>query len=280
MVKTHAKPLEGGPMLRAISLGAGIQSTTMALMAAHGLIDPMPDCAIFADTHAEPAEVYRHIKWLSSPNVLPFPVHVVDGGDLGQDLKDGLDSEKNRRFASIPYYIRNPDGSAGLGVRGCTLRYKIEPLMRAHRRLLGVGKGKNIRPGTVEVWIGISRDEMYRVKKATAGWQTNRFPLIEHRMTRQDCIAWLRAQDYPVPTRSACAFCPYHSDAEWRRIRQEDPDAWRSAVELDRTMRERDRLGLRGAPYLHRSMKPLDEASLDGGMDDLFGNDCDGMCGV
>ena len=37
-------------MLRVISLGAGVQSTTMALMAAHGEIGPMPDCAIFADT--------------------------------------------------------------------------------------------------------------------------------------------------------------------------------------------------------------------------------------
>jgi len=31
-----------------ISLGAGVQSSTMALMAAHGEITPMPDCAIRA----------------------------------------------------------------------------------------------------------------------------------------------------------------------------------------------------------------------------------------
>lgn len=33
-----------------ISLGAGVQSSTMALMEKHGEITPMPDCAIFADT--------------------------------------------------------------------------------------------------------------------------------------------------------------------------------------------------------------------------------------
>ena len=38
--------------LRIISLGAGVQSTTMALMAAHGEITPMPHCAIFALTGA------------------------------------------------------------------------------------------------------------------------------------------------------------------------------------------------------------------------------------
>ena len=41
-------------MKHIISLGAGVQSSTMALMAAHGEIGPMPDCAIFADTGAEP----------------------------------------------------------------------------------------------------------------------------------------------------------------------------------------------------------------------------------
>lgn len=33
-------------ILRVISLGAGVQSTTLALMAARGEIGPMPDCAI------------------------------------------------------------------------------------------------------------------------------------------------------------------------------------------------------------------------------------------
>lgn len=59
--------------LRALLLGAGVQSTTLALMAAHGEIGPMPDCAIFADTHWEPKAVYDHLNWLMSPNVLPFP---------------------------------------------------------------------------------------------------------------------------------------------------------------------------------------------------------------
>jgi hypothetical protein len=43
-------------MLTVLSLGAGVQSSTMALMAAKGEIIPMPDCAIFADTGAEPKQ--------------------------------------------------------------------------------------------------------------------------------------------------------------------------------------------------------------------------------
>jgi hypothetical protein len=39
-----------GIRLRMLNLGAGVQSTALALMAAHGEIGPMPDCTIFADT--------------------------------------------------------------------------------------------------------------------------------------------------------------------------------------------------------------------------------------
>lgn len=47
-----------------LSLGAGVQSSTMALMAAKGEITPMPDAAIFADTSAEPQAVYDWLDWL------------------------------------------------------------------------------------------------------------------------------------------------------------------------------------------------------------------------
>lgn len=65
--------------LRVLSLGAGVQSTTLALMATKGEIEA-PDCAIFADTGWEPKAVYRHLQWLE--DVLPFPVHRVSAGDI------------------------------------------------------------------------------------------------------------------------------------------------------------------------------------------------------
>ena len=75
-------------MLHVISLGAGVQSTTMALMAAHGDITPMPDCAIFADTGAEPLAIYQHLDWLETK--LPFPVHRVSAGNLRDEITDRL----------------------------------------------------------------------------------------------------------------------------------------------------------------------------------------------
>ena len=67
-------------MKHIISLGAGVQSSTMALMAAHGEITPMPDCAIFADTQWEPRGVYQWLSWLETQ--LPFPVHRVTAGSV------------------------------------------------------------------------------------------------------------------------------------------------------------------------------------------------------
>ena len=44
--------------LTVISLGGGVQSSVMALMASGGAFGTMPDCAIFADTHWEPPSIY------------------------------------------------------------------------------------------------------------------------------------------------------------------------------------------------------------------------------
>ena len=65
--------------IRVISLGAGVQSSVMSLMAARGELE-MPDAAIFADTQWEPKEVYDHLNWLEEQ--LPFPVYRVTHGDI------------------------------------------------------------------------------------------------------------------------------------------------------------------------------------------------------
>lgn len=47
--------------LRALSLGACVQSTNLAPARRPGQIGPMPDCAIFADTGWELKAVYEHL---------------------------------------------------------------------------------------------------------------------------------------------------------------------------------------------------------------------------
>jgi len=139
--------------LRVLSLGAGVQSTTLALMAARGEIGPMPDCAIFADTGWEPKAVYEHLAWLRSPNVLPFPVHIVTAGNIRDGLVRGAQGE---RWASIPAFTKSASGKVGMIRRQCTKELKIVPIRRKVRELVGLtGKRSPDRP-VVEQWIGIS----------------------------------------------------------------------------------------------------------------------------
>ena len=74
------------PTLTVLSLGGGVQSSVMALMASRGAFDRTPDCAIFADTRWEPPSVYEHLEWLKDQ--LSFPLYVVDNGrSLREDVK-------------------------------------------------------------------------------------------------------------------------------------------------------------------------------------------------
>lgn len=262
------------PKLRVISLGAGVQSTTMALMAAHGEIGPMPDCAIFADTQDEPPEVYEHLRWLMSPNVLPFPVHIATAGRLSEALKAGDDE------ARIPCFV----GAGGLSKRQCTRNFKLRVIQRKRRELLGAGPRGYIAPGVIEAWIGISTDEAIRKKPSGLRCVVNRHPLIERFMSRADCKTWLLSRGYPLPPKSACKYCGFQGNVGWRRQRA-NPESWGEVVALDRWLREPPQvIRFHGDLYLHHSRKPLDEADLSeaelplfGG---LFGEECEGMCGV
>lgn len=261
-------------MMRVISLGAGVQSTAMALMAAHGEIGPMPDCAIFADTGWEPKTVYEHLDRLET--MLPFPVHRVSAGNLRSDAITGL-TRRSGRFTAIPWFIRNADGSDGMGKRECTSHYKLEPIQR---KIVAMHGGKRPKGGT-EMWIGISTDEAMRMKPSRVQYIVNRWPLIERLMNRRECMTWLERNGFAVPPKSACIGCPFHSNEHWRQIRA-GPIAWADALEVDKIIRKQ--AGFKGQQFMHSSRKPLDQVDLrthlEAGQPDLFMNECEGMCGV
>jgi hypothetical protein len=261
--------------MRVISLGAGVQSTAMALMAAHGDIGPMPDAAIFADVGDEPEGVYANLRWLSS-GVLPFPVSIIaDRGRLSERLLAG------DKLARPPLFVRTKRGVGMLG-RQCTRNFKLRPIRREIRRMLGVGQYSRIAGGAVEVWLGISVDEVIRVKPSGIGYIVNRHPLIEAKMTRADCKAWLVAHGYPIPPKSSCWHCPYQTDAQWIDKRDHRPGEFADAVAFDAAMRTPEMIALNGvAAYVHPSAKPLAEVVFKHGPQaNLFNNECEGMCGV
>lgn len=263
-------------MKHIISLGAGVQSSTLALMAVHGEITPMPDAAIFADTQAEPQSVYKWLDWLEMQ--LPFPVHRVTKGSLEEIAVHVRTSVKGNQYTkgAIPAFIVDAEGKQGLMMRQCTSDFKIDIIQREIRQLR---EGKE----QISQWIGISRDEAHRMKPSRLKYIENRWPLIEQMMTREDCLAWMSGHGYLKPPRSSCVFCPYHSNAEWVRLKSEEPEEFDRAVKFE--LGYQKAMGgvtnFRGTPFLHRSCQPLDQIDFENAEGPaLFGNECEGVCGV
>jgi hypothetical protein len=280
----HGLPPETQTKWTVLNLGAGVQSSTLALMAATGAITPMPDFAIFADTQAEPKSVYDWLDWLELQ--LPFPVHRVTRGNMTSDMMTFRTAKDGRVWtkSTIPAFMQALDGSIGLLGRSCTADYKIAPILKNLRRLCGIKRGE--KQVQITQWIGISYDEIQRMKPSRDAWTQHRWPLIELEMRRHNCISWLKKHGFPEPPRSACSYCPFHSNKEWRRLKDHEPEAFAEAVrvekELQRTKAETD--NMQSIPWLHRSCKPLEEVDLstetDAGQLDMFGNECEGLCGV
>lgn len=137
------------------------------------------------------------------------------------------------------------------------------------------------------MWIGISTDESDRMKKSKEPWIKTRWPLIELGMSREDCKAWMLSRGYPEPPRSACTFCPFHSDDEWIRLRDESPEEFLQVVQYEKQLQEaqRNQETLKGIPFLHDSCVPIDKVNFiptaKGRKQlSLFGQECNGLCGV
>jgi hypothetical protein len=182
--------------------------------------------------------------------------------------------------------VLNADGSRGILRRQCTGDYKIDPIQAKVRELLGL-KPRQRWPKhpVVEQWIGISTDEAHRMKPIDISAIEPRWPLIEKRMSRWDCLRWLERHGYSEPPKSACVFCPFQSNRRWRHLQDADPDGFALAVEIDAAIRNGLRSdSLTGQLFLHGSLRPLDQVDLrnddERGQPDLFGNECEGMCGV
>lgn len=252
-----------------MSLGGGVQSGTMAEMIVNGDL-PQPDLVIFADTGDEPDYVYHYIDYLRGRlRAVNAPLAIVTAGSLVDSLMS-----PNGRFAAIPAFtVQN--GASGRLRRQCTREYKIAPIERKvrlsllSRDLAGRTKNGSIRVNrgvTVEAWLGISLDEVARMKPSRTKWITNRWPLIEKRMTRNDCIQYLERHAFPIPQKSSCRICPYHDDNYWRNMRDQQPDDWSRVVDFDVSLRDA-RAGrfvatATGELFLHSSCVPLDRVDL------------------
>lgn len=252
--------------MKVLSLGWGVQSWALAAMIVLGELEPV-DVMIHADTTHEASWTYQHAEkwtgWLKKNGQTVITVK-PDEKKLG--------AFNRYRGVFIPAYTTDGNGSKGQLKRQCTGDWKIAPMRRKIQEL------RNEDP--VEMWMGITLDEFQRMKQSDVKYITNRWPLIEKKMTRLDCINWLDSKGLDIPKRSACTFCPYHSTREWQNIKASGFD-WIDAVDHDRAIRKiRPPYDL----FVHPARIPLENIDLrtaeEKGQMSLWDAECFGVCGI
>ena len=277
--------LRGAEPYRVLSLGAGVQSTVMALMAESGELGlPKPDIALFADTQWEPPSVYTHLEWLKTQ--VSFEIRTVTAGNIKHNLSLGIMPDQSK-FIGIPVFLDKSDGGDGIMRRQCTTQYKLKPIHRALREIHGLKPRqpvpKNVK---IEMWVGISVDEIGRAKPSQEEWIEKKFPLIELGLSRAQLHKWFQER-YPDRTlpKSACIGCPYHSDGVWKDMKETDEESFMDAVQVDIELRSNPNITALvpdAKAYLHRSRKPLALVDFSDakGYQDQMAEECDGLCGI
>lgn len=278
--------------LEILSLGIGWQSTALYFMSALGEL-PLIDCAIFADPGGEKRDTYKYLEWLikwAQDNNGPTII-VAKDKDLEKDLLNNTNST-GQRFGSIPAFTRNGDGSIGMLRRQCTGEYKIAVVDKAIRHLHGLAP--RVRNIPTNIWKGITVDEFNRVDKPTDKWKTYVYPFCGFEIpaigkpiklsfgkatARNELPAWYRSHELPMPPKSSCKFCPYHSDFNWSEMKEKDPSDFADAVKVDYALRNSTEKGVNNPVFLHRSGKPLDKVQFDKSQKIPFG-ECTGNCDV
>jgi hypothetical protein len=242
--------------------GGGVQSAAIAALIVQGHLKP--DLAVIVDTEREQSTTWSYMDEVISPalTTVGITLHRVKKGSLATvDLWGG----KERDSLLIPAFT-NQGGEPGKLPGYCSNEWKRRVMQRWATKQ-GVQ--------SADVWLGISVDEMQRLKKTSGKWM-DRYPLIERGMNRGECVALVERMGWPTPPRSSCWMCPNHTQVEWREIRDNKPDDWRKAVLFDKYIRIHD-----AHAYVHSDCVPLDEAELDDANGVLFGHDCvSGQCFV
>jgi len=203
-----------------LSFGAGVQTTALLVLCAEGAWPLRPDAVVFADTGDEKEATYRYLSEVAEPYAHGYGMEIVT---LGPEWRAPQYSPDLETYSLGRHMV------PGTFTRWCTARYKVDPLARYRKRVLGATKAK-----PVEAWIGISLDEARRAKDSIDPTEIKRYPLIELGLSRQDCAAVIERAGLPVPPKSGCWFCPFMRRGQWQQLKREQPELFARALAMER----------------------------------------------
>lgn len=265
-------------MEKVFSFGGGVQSTAALVLAAQARLDYQTFLFCNVGEDSEHPATLDYVRTIALQFARAHGVTLIELQKTRFGQPDTLYQQltrPNSRSIGIPVRM---NGSGAPGNRACTADFKIRVVDKwlVERGAREVG---------AQVGLGISLDEFTRMRtntdKKTIAWKTLDYPLIDLRLDRAQCLEIIRRAGLPVPPKSACWFCPYHSLQTWQEMRQKQPVMFHKALELEKTLNEtRSRLNL-DRVWLTRKLKPLDQATCELDQLSLFDEDdiCDsGYC--
>lgn len=227
-------------MTRAFSFGGGVQSTAALVLAAQGQIDYRMFLFANVGDDSENPDTLAYIRDHSRPYAAAHGLELVEVRRAGETLLER--TRRETRSVKIP--MRMANGAPGR--RDCTTTYK-----RAVIR-------KHLGPGAHTVGLGISWDEIQRMR-TDSGYKniTNEYPLIDLRLTRDDCLRIVAGAGLPTPPKSSCWFCPFKRLGDWAKMQRTQPELYRRSVELEALLIEKRKAMGKDPVYLTSRGRPL-----------------------
>ena len=189
-----------------LSFGSGVNTFGLMVLLVR---EKMPfDVAVFADTGCELPETYQALDvargYLERHGIELKVVKSKSGMSL---------FEKCAERKVLPSTLW----------RWSTRDFKITPI-HAYYRSLGTH---------INEYLGIAYDEVERMKESREDYITSLFPLIDRKMTREDCIRLIKSARLPVPIKSGCYVCPFSPIWRWKYIHENHPDIYRKVMKLE-----------------------------------------------
>jgi len=240
------------PLPNVWSFGGGTQTAAIAALIIQGRL-PRPDFTVMADTGREKRSTWQYLKYVLAPQLAEVGV-TVEIARAAEYATKGVWGGADRKTCLLPVYTTldiAPGEKPGKFSNWCSGEWKGAVLERYLREKHGIRKRR--------IWIGISTNEMKRVRVRGKDGNPRYHPLIETvPLSRAECVELVLSMGWPMPPRSSCAECPNQQDDEWNDTRLNSPDEFARAVAFDAEIRQTD-----PHVFLHQSGIPLGEVDFD-----------------
>lgn len=208
-----------------LSFGGGVNSVAMMLL----LIDEGVEFEAVYVWMPDNPRTHEYIMMLESkgyPITIIFPEVKSVKGPLGP--VPGI-------YSNLFDYCWDRNVVPSILRRWCSGKFKSESLQKYYQNA-------NF------IYIGMAFEEQKRMSYTCFKTGENRYPLIEHELTRKGCKDLIKSHGLPIPDKSGCFFCPFQKPSEWKNLRRKFPDLFCRVVELEkRSVSVSKRLG--GEPF-------------------------------